>query len=205
MYPMAHRADAWLVDCRAIGDAELAGMRALLGPSEAARFGRFVRAERRRQFVVGRMLLRHAVAQLPGMLGQAMTVLERAGQAPLLELPGHAAPGFSLSHSGDWVACAVSASTALGLDIERIDATRDIDALAAQAFDADQLAWLAARPESTRLRDFYQLWSLQEARFKLNAPAAYETALEHPAFAAVLCSAQPLDQAPQWQMATLAR
>ena len=97
----------------------------------------------------------------------------------------------------------MSASTALGLDIERIDATRDIGALAAQAFDPGQQAWLAARPRSTRVRDFYQMWSQKEARFKLHSPAAYETALPHPAFAAVLCSAQPLAQAPRWQLAVL--
>lgn len=203
MQPVAHRAVAWLVDIREVGDGELASMRAMLGPSEAARFGRFVRDERQRQFLLGRVLLRQAVGQLLGVPGHALAVLERVGQAPLLEMAGYVMPSFSLSHSGDWVACGVSASTALGLDIERIDGTRDIGALAAQAFDADQQAWLAARPESTRVHDFYQLWCRQEARFKLQAPVAYETALEHPAFAAVLCSAQPLAEAPQWQVATL--
>jgi 4'-phosphopantetheinyl transferase len=148
--------------------------------------------------------VRQALGQLLGVPAQCLTVIERTGQAPLLDLPGSVIPGFSISHTGNWVACAVSASTKLGLDIECIDATRDIPALAAQAFDADQRAWLAARPESTRMRDFYQMWSQAEARIKLGGHAAYEAALFHPEFAAALCSAHPLAEPPGLQLATLA-
>ena len=121
----------------------------------------------------------------------------------MLDLPGCADVGFSLSHSGHWVACAVSATTRLGLDVELIDASRNIDELAAQAFDAERQAWLAARPASDRPRDFYRMWSAAEARFKLGAPVAHESYLPHPELSIVLCGAQPLAHEPAQEFTKL--
>lgn len=199
---MQHTATVWLLDCRGIGDEELAPFAGWLGPSEAQRLARFVRAGRRRQFVAGRALLRQSLGALLGMSPESVRLVERPGNAPLLDVPGTEDVGFSLSHSGEWVACAVSATSRLGLDVERIDAARDIDALAAQAFDAEQQAWLAAQPASARVRDFYQLWSSAEARFKLGAPVEHEFRLPHPDLSIVLCSAQRLAPQPELKMAT---
>jgi 4'-phosphopantetheinyl transferase len=168
------------------------------------RYSGFVRPERQRQFVLGRVLLRQCLGTVLAVPAREIRLVERPGNAPGLAWPDYAKPGFSISHSGNWVACAASASAALGLDIERIDLTRDIGGLSAQAFDREQQAWLAARPESTRVRDFYQMWSQAEARIKLGGPVACETALFHPEFAAALCSAHPLAEPPKLQMATLA-
>jgi 4'-phosphopantetheinyl transferase len=198
------QASVWVVDTAIIPGDHFEKYRGWLGADELRRYLRFVRPERQRQFILGRVLLRQSLGAVLSVPAREICLVERPGNAPSLAWPNCAKAGFSISHSGNWVACAVSASTALGLDIERIDATRDIGALAAQAFDADQQAWLAARPASTRIRDFYWLWSRQEAIFKLHAQVGYETALEHPAFAAVLCSAEVLAQVPQWQIAALA-
>lgn len=192
-----HAAQVWLVDGSTVGDRALAGFMSWLTPAEAQRYGRFVRRERQRQFLIGRVLLRQALGRLLGMPGSSVRLLERAGNAPLLDLPGSASVGFSLSHSGVWIACAVSATTAVGLDIEVIDPARDLAALAAQAFDSEQNAWLAARPEASRARDFYQLWSEKEALFKLQLPSAQCIRLMHPALSVALCSAYRLERAPE--------
>lgn len=194
---MAHTAQVWLIDCRDIEDAALAHYSEWLGPCETLRLARFVRRERRRQFLVGRVVLRQALGQVLGVPARTLKLLERPGCAPLLDLPGQTLPGFSLSHSGPWVACALSSSTAIGLDIELLDAARDIDALAAQALEPQQQAWLAGRAASTRVRDFYELWSGQEARYKLNEPAVFETTIYHPELSLALCSAQRLASDPQ--------
>lgn len=188
---MPVRAALQLVDGRSIAPVRLDHWFTWLGAAEAQRFERFVRPERRRQFVIGRALARTMLGQLLGVAPPSLLIEERPGQAPVLSgLDPNTS--FSISHSGPWVACAVSADSALGLDIEQLDAGRDIAALAAQSFDADCCAWLAARPEATRLRDFYRLWSTQEARIKLNAAPASTLELAHPALAVVLCSAAPL-------------
>ena len=202
-----HRASVWLLDADALGDAAgdgvLASYAAWLDASERERLARFQRPARRRQFLVGRVLARLALGHVLGAEPSIIRLLDRPGSAPLLMSPSAPAAGFSISHSGRWVACAVSRSSKLGLDIERIDAGRDIGALAAQAFDADRQAWLAARSPATRVRDFYGLWSRAEAAFKLGMPAGSCFDLSTSELAVVLCCEQALDRAPEVELRTL--
>lgn len=199
-----------LVDVSVIGDAAMAQLPARLSAGEAARYRRFARPERARQFLVGRVLLRQLAGQLLGLPPAAFEVTERPALAPLLRLAGGqgSVPFFSLSHSGPWVACAVSATTALGLDIEVIDPRRDTAALARHVFDGAACAALARLPPEAAVDGFYRLWSEKEARYKLGpcvGPCALASCigLAHPGLAAVLCSATPLSFVPSMVLTTL--
>jgi 4'-phosphopantetheinyl transferase len=183
---MTASATVHLVDGRRLDDARVSELVPWLSAAEQARYQRFVRAERRRQFLIGRVLARKALGQLLETDPRTLLIEDRPGQAPVLS--GFAGIAFSISHSGPWIACAVSASAAVGLDIEQLDPSRDIDALAAQSFSAERCAWLAARPDATRLRDFYVLWSTQEARIKLGAEPVSAIELPHPDLSIILCS-----------------
>lgn len=197
------RVTLWLVDIGALEAASIDSFAARLGAGEAARYARFARPLRQRQFLLGRMLLRHAVGTLLGVPAVTVGALEQPGQAPRLLLAdaASAAPFFSLSHSGDWVACAVSRDTPLGLDIEVMDASRDVSALAALAFDAGQCASLAGLPDAARVPAFYRLWSETEARHKLGPlgpnPAPVCIGVPHESLSIVLCSAAPLSASPE--------
>lgn len=197
-----------MVDADAVTDADLQRYRGWLSASEMARHQRFVRAQRQRQFIVGRILLRATLARLLGLTPQEIRLEEQVGKAPRLLAPTFkgAGPGFSIAHSGRWVACAVSAQTALGLDIELRDPGRDLAALAAQAFEVDEMAqWERIRhlPEEERVAGFYRLWSEKEARFKLNQPGGYCVAVAHPELSVVVCSERELAQPPQIALVTL--
>lgn len=185
----------WLLDSGLLEDATLASWLPLLGGDEQARYARFVRRERCRQFIAGRVLLRQLAGQSAGVPPVELTITERHGQAPLLFFPpAFRSPFyFSLSHSGPWVACAISTHAALGLDIEILDPARDIDALAAQAFSAEECAALQGLPPQERRMAFYRLWSRYEARIKVGLPsdhaAAGEWVLAHPQLSIAVCSA----------------
>lgn len=199
----------WMVDADAVADADLLRFRGWLGPSEMARYQRFVRSQRQRQFVVGRVLLRMALGALLNVAPAAVRLEEQVGKAPLLSAPllNGAPPGFSISHSGRWVACAFSAQTALGLDIEMLDPGRDLTALAAQAFNESETAqWgrLQQLPETERVQHFYTMWSEKEARFKLGeAASGHCTVIQHAELSVVLCSEMPLPRAPRIEIVTL--
>lgn len=184
----------WLVDAEAIDAATLATYALWLGPSERARCERFVRAERRRQFIVGRALLRLAVGQLLGVAPTSIALTERPGKAPHLGADGIA--GFSISHSGRWVACAASTATALGLDIEPIDLSRDVGALTEHAFSQRDAERLAALPAAMRHAYFYRMWCAHEAHIKLGAAGAVDYPLGMPGLAGMLACAAPLVVAP---------
>jgi 4'-phosphopantetheinyl transferase len=198
-----HQAIVWLLDAGALAEETLASCSGWLDTSEHQRLARFIRPARRRQFLAGRALARQALGLVLGTRPEAVRLQDRPGCAPALVSPAAGTAGFSISHSGRWVACAVSASSKVGLDIELVDPGRDIDALAAQAFDERQQAWLAARPQDTRLRDFYSLWSAAEARFKLGMPAETTFDLSTPELSIVLCSDEVLSLAPAVEIRNL--
>ena len=202
-------AAVWLLDARTIGDALLRGYMSWLSPGELARHARFMRPQRQRQFVLGRALLRTVLGQALGVPPAIIVLEERAGQAPRLLSPAGAVH-FSLSHSGHWIACAVSRQTALGLDIEVMNAKRDVLALARQAFGDAVANHLAAMPREQQLASFYRRWSESEARYKLGGEAGEAgeapscVTLAHPELSIVLCSAAPLAGLPDLQVAALA-
>lgn len=197
----------FFVDADAVPDADLPRLREWLAPGEQARCQRFARAQRLRQFIIGRVLARVALGRILGVPASAVVLEEQVAGAPLLAAPASAVKdfegGFSISHSGRWVACAVSAHTRLGLDIEWLDASRDLDALAAQAFEAPEVAAWQALPAMRRVDGFYRLWSEQEARFKLGADG-HSVAIAHDELSVVVCSARRLDEAPDIELVTLA-
>lgn len=197
-----------MVDADAVAQADLDRFRSCLSAGEQARCQRFVRDQRLRQFVVGRVLARHALGPLLGVPWREVLLEEQVAGAPLLAAPAIVGvkPAFSIAHSGRWVACAVSATTTLGLDIELLDDSRDLDALAVQAFEAPEMQqWQALQglPQAQRSAGFYQLWSEKEARFKLGSNG-HTLALAHAELSVVLCSARPLAQAPDIEVVMLA-
>jgi 4'-phosphopantetheinyl transferase len=193
---VTHGAIVRLLDAGTLDDGVLARCSGWLDDSERLRLARFVRRERRNQFIAGRVLARRTLGAVLGVAPETVRLVERPGAAPALAVPGAGAAGFSISHSGAWIACAASATGRVGLDVEVVDPARDIDALAAQAFDASQQAWLAARPTETRLSDFYRTWSTLEARFKLGTAAAATFDLSRPGLAIVVCCEHELAAPP---------
>lgn len=175
-----------------LDDARLAHYHEWLSATERART--FVRPARRRQFIAARALLRIGLGTMLQVPPQAVVLGGRPGSAPWLVSPGVPLPGLSVSHSGDWVACALSGDVPLGLDIELRDPARDVDALAEHAFDEATCARLAALPESARRDAFYAAWCGQEARVKLGGAESAVACVEvaHPELAIVLCSSQDL-------------
>jgi 4'-phosphopantetheinyl transferase len=203
------------VDSRRIHDADLSYFAQQLGDDEKRRLANFVRAERQRQFLLGRVLLRLALARLVGVSPNKIEIIECPDSAPQVVLPDSilVQPGYSVSHSANWIACAVSGDATLGLDIELIDLTRDVIALSHAAFNADECIWLQHQPSDLQVREFYHLWSLKEALYKMRTgndsdgvPSLVDTsgillsqgegwhsyALAHEDLSLVISSTQPL-------------
>ena len=167
--PNSRCATVWLLDINRVTELAVADFEQRLTASEARRYANFARRQRKRQFLVGRMLLRLAVSKMINVPVHEITVLDRVGSAPELfvahkqRLP----PNFSISHTRDWVGCALSTQVMLGFDIEINDPDRDIVALSQAAFEPDEQLWLMQQPDADRIAAFYRLWSTREALYKL--------------------------------------
>jgi 4'-phosphopantetheinyl transferase len=190
--PTADGTLLWVADTAALDDAGLGLYAGWLGTSERRRCERFLRPRRRRQFIAGRALLRIMLARLLELAPAAIVLDERPGNAPRLAGVGLPAVGFSISHSGPWVACAASLHGPVGLDIECIDAGRDVVALAEQVFDAATAAQVRGCAGAARLQAFYRHWCLYEAGIKLGEASAADHVYTHRGLALALRCARPL-------------
>lgn len=99
------------------------------------------------------------------MLAQAATVppgdivfSRNENGKPLPNLPLH----FNCSHSGDYVACAVS-EREIGLDMERI---RPVHQRMERTLTEAERQWLARLPVQARDEGFLRLWTLKESWIK---------------------------------------
>jgi 4'-phosphopantetheinyl transferase len=160
----------WLLDGSRVSGDDLDFFAHRLSASERYRYTGFARRERRRQFLLGRALLRVAAARCTGLSPDAFDVIERPGDAPRLTVPAGrcSIPYFTLSHSGGCIGCAISLNARVGLDIEVMDPTRDILAGSRIAFHREEHAWLLRQSSTTRLSAFYELWCSREALYKLD-------------------------------------
>lgn len=137
----------------------------LLSPDEHARASRMLAASRREAFVVARGLLRRLTGRYVGLpaadVGFSYTALGR----PLLAADDRSLQ-FSVSHSGDQVLLAFAVRARVGVDIERVRASADVDAIAHRFFAAGELAELAALAGPDRLEAFFACWTRKEALLK---------------------------------------
>jgi 4'-phosphopantetheinyl transferase len=200
------KAVLWLLDARMAEKNERSFLR-LLSASERQRYRRFVRRERQRQFLLGRILLRCAVSHATHRPLNEIDVIERPDRAPEVVVRGPKQFGFSfsLSHSRHWIGCAVALGCKIGVDVEFNDESRDIVEIARTIFNADDLRWLFCQPRDQIYSAFYRLWCAREAFYKRCAemPAAvlpimrssvlYSESARHAGFTIAVCTDQPIN------------
>jgi 4'-phosphopantetheinyl transferase len=138
----------------------------LLHESERQRYHRFVRPHRRRQFLVGRVLLRHALSTLFNRSFASWHITECPGKAPSLESDTPWPLTFSIAHSLNQVVCVLACHAAVGVDIEHAGRHRDFLSLASHTFPAESVRQLQAMGVQERAAGFYRLWTLHEAVLK---------------------------------------
>jgi 4'-phosphopantetheinyl transferase len=120
---------------------------------------------RRAEFIAGRLLLRHAMSvRHPGT---SWRLIAPEGAAPQLSLDAKLAAVVSIAHSAGIVACALSETRRLGIDLEhRIARKRDVAGLAPAVLHPLEAAALALQPQSRQHDFFLGCWTLKEALAK---------------------------------------
>ena len=83
----------------------------------------------------------------------------RAGKPMVVNADGSKAPSVSISHSGEWSACALSFAGDVGIDIERMRCDRNLSGIARRAFGPLE----CAEVEAEGCVRFYAIWTLREA------------------------------------------
>lgn len=136
-----------------------------LDEAERARAGRFATATLRHRFIAGRATLRRLLAERLGDNPERLPIEDDANDKPRL---GDHRLAFNLSHAANHALLAIGPSAlALGVDIERIDAVADIEALLTTCLSTTERASFASFDgEAARREHFLRLWVRKEACLK---------------------------------------
>lgn len=145
---------------------ELPGLLAALSADERERAGRF-RADRDRdRFVAARGLLRAILGRYLGREPGSLRFRYGAHGKPALVADGTGEPPrFNVAHAGGLALYAVAAGREVGVDLERVRADVDVDAIAAW-FSPRERASLAALCPARRREAFFAYWTHKEAYLK---------------------------------------
>jgi 4'-phosphopantetheinyl transferase len=119
------------------------------------RISRYRRWEDRQAGLFGKLLLGEGLMRQGYADGQLRHLVWEAAGRPFLDLR----MDFNISHSGEYVVCALSPSGRVGIDIEEIRPIEIAD------FKAQMTCgqWEAMTASENRLTTFYSLWTQKEA------------------------------------------
>jgi 4'-phosphopantetheinyl transferase len=134
----------------------------VLSPDEVERAHRFRFDRHRNRFVRCRALLRQLIAERIG--GQAAAIAFRYGTYGKPELDEiH----FNVSHAENLAAIALTRERPVGIDVEAVDATREVLPLARTAFSPAERAALSVMTSEQQIAAFFRGWTRKEAYLKL--------------------------------------
>lgn len=152
--PAVGTIELWLTD--------LAELPLEAGPSGLTRRERVLKRRIQQQFV-----LRLLLGSYLGLPGKDVRVVRGERGKPALS-PDQALSGlhFNVSHSGSWLAIALTRELAVGVDIEAERSLRRPVDMARRYFPEDEAEWLASRDESVQSRLFLVQWTAREALVK---------------------------------------
>jgi 4'-phosphopantetheinyl transferase len=134
-------------------------------PAERERAGRLLDPGHRRNRLLARGVLRGVLAEHLGADPARLEIARPPGGKPVLL--GVSVPlYFSLSHSRDLALIAVSRHTEIGVDLEFIDRSIDVDVIGRQVLRPGEQATLALLRPRPRQVAFLRLWTAKEACLK---------------------------------------
>jgi 4'-phosphopantetheinyl transferase len=168
--------------------AELVELARDFSPDEHQRAERFQADEPRRQFMLGRAVMRQVLGACLNTTPSALVFSYGPRGKPFLNSPSPDGDlRFNLSHSGRLVVIALARGREVGVDLERIDRLTDWSFLAERIFSSRELCELRALPASKQRWAFFNGWTRKEAFLKATAEGLTD---DLPGIAVTLAPAQ---------------
>jgi 4'-phosphopantetheinyl transferase len=143
-----------------------AGYLALLAPIERERHARFVQEKDRRQYLLGKVLVRTVLSlYLERKPEEWIFASNNLGKPVLTNGTADSSICFNLSHTDGLVVCAVARNIEVGIDVENINRKVNLD-LAERYFAPAEVAYLDTMPKERLHAVFFLFWTLKEAYIK---------------------------------------
>ncbi|MEE3469331.1 MAG: 4'-phosphopantetheinyl transferase superfamily protein [Butyrivibrio hungatei] len=144
-----------------LSDAEFECALSKIDPEQKDRIMRFHFIEDKKRALAGILLSKYAIAKVFGISLDEIRVEKNKYGKP--HVVGKRGVHFNISHSGDYVVCAVAGSP-VGIDVQEISG-QNLD-VADRFFSQEERDALAMCEGDAKRKLFYEIWSLKEAYIK---------------------------------------
>ena len=144
-----------------LSDDEFKRALSKMDPEQKDRIIRFHFMEDRKRALVGVFLSKYAISKAFGLLPDEIRFEKNKYGKP--HVAGKKGVHYNISHSGDYVVCAVSSSP-VGIDVQEIKGG-SLD-IADRFFSQEERDALAMCEGDAKRKLFYEIWSLKEAYIK---------------------------------------
>lgn len=153
----------------------------LLSQDEQERASRFRFSRDQKRYTISRGILRSLLARYLGEAPQRIEILYGLWGKPCL--PKEKALSFNLSHSGDYVLYALTQHYEVGIDVEYIDESIELEDMARNVFSSTEFSHWRELNAGEKVNSFFKHWVSKEAFLKAsgkgwleskNAPASPE-------------------------------
>jgi 4'-phosphopantetheinyl transferase len=148
-------------------ETQVKSFRETLSSDEIARAERFYFPEHRQRFIIGRGRLRHILGcYLNIEPSQVEFAYQQQGKPILAPQFTKAGIFFNLSHSQDLALCGVTSQKLIGIDLEYIRQTSDIENIAKRFFLTQEYELIKSLPDAQKQQIFFRYWTCKEAYLK---------------------------------------
>jgi 4'-phosphopantetheinyl transferase len=139
----------------------------LLSEAERAKWQRFVPQDARLQYLASRALVRTTLSRYAEVPERAWQFSANSYGRPHVLHPRDARSiRFNLSNTSGLVVCVIARDCDVGIDVENITRSVDVDRLSPAVFASTELADVRGRRASDRRERFFSYWTLKEAYIK---------------------------------------
>lgn len=150
-----------------VGEEDYPKLNELLSADEVERARKFRFERHRKQYVIGRSLLRILIAAYVQTDARSIRFdYTPKGKPQLPSADNGSGLHFNLAHSGRVILLGFTRNRRIGIDIEEIRKDVEIDEIAQRFFSVSEQRCLASLPLSLRYDAFFRCWTRKEALLK---------------------------------------
>ena len=154
--------EVWLCS---LDEAPSASDLVTLSSEELTRAGRFFQEQDKQRYLAAHVALRRLIGSKTGRPAATLEFLTGHLGKPHIDIK----PSwyFNLSHSGNLALIALSSQREVGVDIEVLSDSSDVNGMAEQHFSENELLDWSELPQSQQAEAFYRIWTRKEACVKV--------------------------------------
>ncbi|HDR8111923.1 TPA: 4'-phosphopantetheinyl transferase superfamily protein [Bacillus cereus] len=154
--------EIYAVEILDISEEELKKLSFLIDSEKKHKIEKYIEKKDKIRTLVGEILIRTIIIEKLKTKNRNIKFSKNQYGKPYLK--GHPEFNFSISHSGEYVLCAVD-NKPIGIDIEKV---KDIDYkdIAKKFFTENEFNYIINQDINLQLNKFYEIWTLKESYIK---------------------------------------